>query len=297
MRNADMQPWAPLKRRRHVNGNLTTIALGFTCILILFMFTHLQIHPQLAQIPQSTSVSRHNNLQEQLHPEIWASAPGALLQKQLYSLLDKGKLDDLEALCGRCLYRTLTHYTKVKFMGRMSIVITGDIPAMWIRDSAVQIATYMPRLQKHPALRTILEGAIRAQAYFILQDPWANAYNPEYKLPTKLPKSERILGRGGWVWNRNFELDSIAYFFNLLWNWYATDNLWAAEKLLQEPVIHDAVTLYLRVLKIEQDHAQSPYRYSELPNNGLGAAFKCTGIIYTGFRPSDDPVKHVFFDT
>jgi hypothetical protein len=40
----------------------------------------------------------------------------------------------------------------------------------------------------------VIEGAIRAQAFFMLQDPWANAYNPEYREPERLPKNERILG-------------------------------------------------------------------------------------------------------
>jgi hypothetical protein len=40
-----------------------------------------------------------------------------------------------------------------------------------------------------------LEGALRAQAFFLLQDPWANAYNPAWKEATSLPKYERILGK------------------------------------------------------------------------------------------------------
>lgn len=44
-----------------------------------------------------------------------------------------------------------------------------------------------------------MEGAIRAQAFFMLQDPWANAYNPAYKPANLLPKLERQLGGfGGW---------------------------------------------------------------------------------------------------
>ncbi|WIA23260.1 hypothetical protein OEZ85_000031 [Tetradesmus obliquus] len=97
---------------------------------------------------------------------------------------------------------------------------------MWIRDSAVQMASYFPRISKRPAIRQVLEGAIRAQSYFILQDPWANAYNPRYMAPAKLSKYDRQLGRGGWVWTRNFELDSVAYFFNFLWNYRQTPSIW-----------------------------------------------------------------------
>ena len=48
-------------------------------------------------------------------------------------------------------------------------MLTGDIHAVWLRDSAVQMATYIPRVARRPALRQTLEGAIRAQAYFTLQ--------------------------------------------------------------------------------------------------------------------------------
>jgi meiotically up-regulated gene 157 (Mug157) protein len=197
-------------------------------------------------------------------PEIWAQGPPEGMtaeQQQLVEALGPAVLSDLKQLCGRCLYRTLTSYVRVHSFGRVAVVLTGDIPAMWIRDSAVQMATYLPRITRRPALRAAVEGSIRAQAYFILQDPWANAYNPHYVPLSQLPKHERQLGRGGWVWNRNFELDSVAYFFNFLWNYHQTASIWRPDKLLQEPTVHDAVVLLLKVLMIEQHHEQlSPYR-------------------------------------
>lgn len=197
--------------------------------------------------------------------EIWALGPPDGLteqQQQLAAGLGPAVLSDLKQLCGRCLYRTMTSYVRVHDFGRLAVVLTGDIPAMWIRDSAVQMATYLPRITRRPALRTAIEGAIRAQAYFILQDPWANAYNPQYVPPMKLPKHERLLGRGGWVWNRNFELDSVAYYFNFLWNYHQTPSIWKPSELLQETAVHDAVVLLLKVLMIEQHHEQlSPYRW------------------------------------
>jgi hypothetical protein len=197
-------------------------------------------------------------------PEIWAQGPPdgvSEQQQQLSAALGPELLSDLKQLCGRCLYRTMTSYVRVHSFGRVAVVLTGDIPAMWIRDSAVQMATYLPRVTRRPALRAAIEGAIRAQAFFILQDPWANAYNPQYMPPTQLPKHERQLGRGGWVWNRNFELDSVAYYFNFLWNYHQTPSIWQPSKLLMEPAVHDAVVLLLKVLMIEQHHEQlSPYR-------------------------------------
>lgn len=60
------------------------------------------------------------------------------------------------------------------------------------------------------------------KAFFILADPYANAYSPRWRDPAALSQGERNLGRGGWVATRNYELDSGAYFLQLLWNIYAT---------------------------------------------------------------------------
>ena len=46
---------------------------------------------------------------------------------------------------------------------------TGDIDDMWLRDSSVQLAIYLPRLRRHPALRGVFEGMLRSQAFYILQ--------------------------------------------------------------------------------------------------------------------------------
>ncbi|KAF8070963.1 mug157-like protein [Scenedesmus sp. PABB004] len=229
-------------------------------------------------------------------PEVWAAGPrGGAAAAALAAAVGPEALASLKALCGRCLYRTLTSYVRVHDFGRLAVVLTGDIPAMWLRDSAVQMATYLPRLGRRPGLRPSLEGAIRAQAYFILQDPWANAYNPAYVAPSSLKKNDRQLGRGGWVWTRNFELDSVAYFFNFLWNYHQTPGVWAPGALLAEPLVHDAVVALLRLLQVEQHHeARSPYRYSELPRDGLGPPCGVTGMVWSAFRPSDDPQQYSY---
>jgi hypothetical protein len=55
--------------------------------------------------------------------------------------------------------------------------------------------------------------------------------------PASLPKADRQLGRGGWVWTRNWELDSVAYFMNFLWNYHQTPAVWRPEALLLEPQV------------------------------------------------------------
>jgi hypothetical protein len=91
-----------------------------------------------------------------LLPEVWARGPAntsSSTVKAIRAQLDQGTIQQLRQLCGRGLYRTLISYVRVQQMGRFAIVLTGDIPAVWLRDSAVQMASYFPRIQKHPAIR------------------------------------------------------------------------------------------------------------------------------------------------
>jgi meiotically up-regulated gene 157 (Mug157) protein len=85
------------------------------------------------------------------------------------SLLPEEDLAELSKLCGRCLYHTLRKAIRVHGTGERVFVATGDIDDMWIRDSSVQLGIYLPRMARRPALRRVLEGAIRTQAFYILQ--------------------------------------------------------------------------------------------------------------------------------
>jgi meiotically up-regulated gene 157 (Mug157) protein len=63
-----------------------------------------------------------------------------------------------------------------------------------------------------------------------VQDPYANSYSKHWTPAANFSPDHRRIGRGGWVATRNYELDSGAYFFNMLWNYYATPGLFATEQ-------------------------------------------------------------------
>lgn len=146
----------PYARQRQVSTIRPTICLLLAVAALAFYACAYQLHaagtarkaPTLPG-PLLPAARDENHL---VKPEIWAKLPRALADQELVEALgnDTGVL---EAQCGRSLYRTLTHYTKVHQLGYMTVVLTGDIPAMWIRDSAVQLAIYLPRIKKRPALR------------------------------------------------------------------------------------------------------------------------------------------------
>jgi hypothetical protein len=172
---------------------------------------------------------------------------GARSPPQVRALLSDAERRQLAALCGRCLYHSLTNVLVGHDLGYWVFVATGelekhspcyictsystlslnlvpwcapstshptarpappagDIPDMWIRDSSVQLAIYLPRAPRRPALRRLIEGALRTQAFLITQDPYANAYASAWRPHSGLGKFERLLGRGGWVATRNYEL-------------------------------------------------------------------------------------------
>lgn len=123
--------------------------------------------------------------------------------------------------------------------------------------------------------------------------PYANAFYHEWKNPLELSLKDRVIGRGGYVATRNYELDSGAYFLNLLYDYFVAQDIYRPEALLADPMIFESVMVMVDTWIVEQHHEEeSPYRYFELPREGLGPRTEYTGMTWTGFRPSDDRCKH-----
>jgi meiotically up-regulated gene 157 (Mug157) protein len=230
-----------------------------------------------------------------LPPSVWTrkadphpTADATAIQEFVRQNLTAAEMDRARKLCGQFLYSSLTRATQVGDLGSQTFVATGDIPYMWTRDSAVQMGLYVPRIQHQPWLNLIIQGAIRRQAFHIIQDPYGNAYTRSWQNPRSLPLKDRVIGRGGWVATRNYEVDSGAYFITQLWDYYVSD-VYRPEILLAEPIVFDAVQTLVDTYIIEQHHERdSSYRYLELPRDGKGKETAYTGMTWSGFRPSDE---------
>ena len=200
------------------------------------------------------------------------------------------------------LYRTCfasTCETTAKLLaGGEAFVFTGDIPAMWLRDSSAQVRHYLPFAGEDTQLQALLEGLISRQAKYICIDPYANAFN-ENPDNSRWDEDETVLTP--WTWERKYETDSLCYPVWLAWSyWQAT-----GRTQVFTPQWREAAYKILDILRTEQSHReQSPYRFirpwaveqgnarETLQNNGLGTPIGYTGMTWSGFRPSDDACEY-----
>ena len=153
-------------------------------------------------------------------------------------------------------------------------VQTGDIPAMWLRDSAAQARPYVRFASSAPRLATTIRGVIERDAKNVLVDPHANAFTAGYK-----------------IWEEKWEVDSLAYPVRLAWLYWHT----TGDRSVFTQRLHWSLSHVLSTYACEQQHQScSSYRTRFLPNGGAGEPYRYTGMIWGAFRPSDDPVRYPF---
>lgn len=194
---------------------------------------------------------------------------------------------EVAPLVKNCFLNTIK--TTVKETEEDFFVITGDIHAMWLRDSSEQLMHYIRYASKDEDLQKILEGVIRRQVNMILLDPYANAFN---ETPNGKHYSDDGIQVDPQVWERKYEIDSLCepiYFIYRYWKATGKKNIFdqKLKKMLQT---------MLEIFTLEQKHENSEYLFlrtncreiDTLSNNGKGNPVGYTGMTWSGFRPSDD---------
>ena len=200
---------------------------------------------------------------------------------------DCPKLMDLFVNC----YTNTLNTTVKRMEQNMTHVITGDIPAMWLRDSAAQLRPYIFLAKENEEIRELIAGLVRRQFLCITIDEYANAFN---EAPNGACWEKDDPNQNPWVWERKFEVDSLCYPLQLAYLlWKNTGCVTQFEGAFQE-----GVEKILEVFTTEQYHEEkSEYRFNRnngyyrdtLSRDGKGALVKSgTGFIWSGFRPSDD---------
>ena len=180
----------------------------------------------------------------------------------------------------------------------LTFVYTGDIHAMWLRDSGAQVWPYVDLCSGDEHLRKMVAGVIRQQFTLINIDPYANAFNQgptgEYGDPddTGLPQDPN-------VWERKWEIDSHCYPVRLAYHyWKVTgdtsifDDLW----------IKTVETILETFVTQQRKDGNGPYYFLRVTDRqldtkargGLGHPVKPVGLIASSFRPSDDATQFEF---
>lgn len=176
-------------------------------------------------------------------------------------------------------------------------VITGDIDAMWLRDSTAQVWPYLPLCQEDPKLQQLVKGVINRQVKNILLDPYANAFYKDAGHVSEWKGDHTTMKPG--VHERKWEVDSLCYPIRLSYGyWKTTGDASVFNQSWQE-----AMRSILQTWKAQQRFEdKGPYRFQRtaanpldsVPLGGYGNPVKPTGLICSIFRPSDDATIYPF---
>lgn len=177
-----------------------------------------------------------------------------------------------------------------------TFVYTGDIHAMWLRDSGAQVWPYVQFANSDVELKKMIRGVILRQWKCINIDPYANAFNDG---PTGGPWMNDDTDMKPELHERKYEIDSLCYPLRLAYHyWKVTGD----DSVFNDQWIQ-AISNILRTFREQQrKDGLGPYRFMRrterqldtMSNNGYGHPVKPVGLIVSSFRPSDDAATYQF---
>ncbi|RPK30800.1 glycoside hydrolase family 125 protein [Paenibacillus xylanexedens] len=200
---------------------------------------------------------------------------------------------ELNQMFKNCFTNTMATTIQRKEDGT-TFVITGDIPAMWLRDSAAQVRPYLVLASEDEDIADMIAGLVERQMNYILLDPYANAFN---EMESGKGHQEDLTQMNDWIWERKYEIDSLAYPIQLSYLlWKNTGRTTQFNN-----TFHKAAQIIMQLWQVEQHHeTKSPYTFQRLDapetdtltREGRGTETVYTGMTWSGFRPSDDRCEY-----
>ena len=216
------------------------------------------------------------------------------VEEQIVEIKSALKSKELAWLFENCFPNTLD--TTVDFSileGKPdTYVITGDIDAMWLRDSTAQVWPYLNLMKGDKKLQQLVQGVINRQVKCVHLDPYANAF---YKDSSRISewKETDITDMKPGVHERKWEIDSLCYPIRLAYKyWKITGDQTPFDAQWKE-----AIRLTVKTFKEQQrKNGNGPYHFQRktswatdgVPLVGYGYPVKPVGLICSTFRPSDD---------
>lgn len=219
--------------------------------------------------------------------------------QQMQARLKNPKLAWMFSNCFPNTLDTTVHFSKDAKTGKPdTFVYTGDIHAMWLRDSGAQVWPYVQLANEDAKLKEMVAGVINRQFACINIDPFANAFN-----------MEAIPGGGEWktdmtdmkdeLHERKWEIDSLCYPIRLAFEYWKV----TGDASVFDTVWLEAIQNILKTFRDQQrKESKGSYRFMRrterqfdtMSNDGWGAPVKPVGLIASAFRPSDDATVFLF---
>ena len=153
-----------------------------------------------------------------------------------------------------------------------TFVITGDIDAMWLRDSGAQVWPYVALCKKDEQLRLLIAGVINRQTKLIQIDRYANGFThgaESSEWATDLTEMKP------YVHERKWEIDSLCYPIRLAYQyWKVTGDTSVFDQEWKK-----SMALVLQTFKEQQrKDGHGPYKFQRVPAAGLYFTIR-TGLI------------------
>ncbi len=216
---------------------------------------------------------------------------------EVVSRLKNPKLALMFVNCFPNTIDTTVHFREMEDGTPDTFVYTGDIHAMWLRDSGAQVWPYVMLANEDPELQKMIAGVILRQFMCINIDPYANAFNdgaiPDGHWMTDMTDMKPELHERKW------EIDSLCYPIRLAYEyWKRTGDT----SVFGEDWIN-AIKNVLLTFKAQQRKTDlGSYKFQRkteraldtMTNDGLGNPVKPVGLIASAFRPSDDATTFQF---
>lgn len=229
-----------------------------------------------------------------INTEIYKQYPA--LYAKINAFAERIEDEGLRATFVQCSLNTLA--TTVRTDGSDVYLITGDIDAMWLRDSSAQVLQYLEIAPETEDVKRLISGLLKRQMRCIIADPYANAFN--FKPDGNGHSEDECDEKNPLVFERKFELDSLCYPIFLASRYYD----YTGDDEVFDEEFFTAAERIVGVFETEQDHHGRShyfhYRPTEtpefsVPNGGKGGPCAVNGLIWSGYRPSDDPCIYGYF--
>lgn len=272
-------------------------------VVLLTLFLCISISANAKIKNQTTLLKDNTNIYPSQRPPIakrlFVSDAVEQKIKEISKLLTNAQLRWMFENCFPNTIDTTVRYYSIEDGEDDTLVYTGDIHAMWLRDSGAQVWPYIQLANNDPKLKKMIRGTILRQFKCILIDPYANAFldphdpNPDHnwmsdKTDMKLPLHER-----------KWEIDSLCYVIRLAYQYWVV----TGDSSIFGDEWQKAIALVVQTFREQQKKdGHGPYTFQRkterqldtMSNNGMGNPVNPVGLIASAFRPSDDATTFQF---